>query len=164
MKYYLLSICILYPVCMLSGLVRDILLPDKGLLLPAPLVQAVYLYVAVGAVVLLFDLWRSRRLTDDDKLWWTLVLFMFGFILAPLYWFTVVNKHRTQQQPAGTEQYPSIRLEKRTFSIVLSLLAVIAIAIAIPWGYNLLRLEVPLPEGYTLKSEGIPPALTAHTF
>lgn len=157
MKYYLLSICILYPLCMLAGLVCDILLPGKDLSLPVPFAQAVYLYVAAGVVVLLLDLWRSKHLTDDDKLWWTLVLFIFGFLLAPLYWYAVVDKYRTKQPLATPERYPPTRLQTRTRSVVLSLLVIIAAAVAILAGYNLLRLEVPLPGGYTLESQGISP-------
>lgn len=92
MKYYLLSVCLLPFAYCFGGIFSEILLPGANLHLPQWLLQAGGLYFAVGAVVLLIDLWRSKRVSDDDRLWWTVVLLFFSFILAPLYWFMVINK------------------------------------------------------------------------
>lgn len=101
MKYYLLSVCIFYPLCIVGQMVIDTLLPTNQLAVPLPLVQAATLYFILGIIILLVDLWRSKRVTDDDKIWWTIVLFLFGFLLAPLYWFMVINK---EEQPAAEQQ------------------------------------------------------------
>lgn len=101
MKYYLLSICIYYPLCIVSQIVINTLLSANQLAVPLPLAQAANLYLTLGIIILLVDLWRSKRVTDDDKIWWTIVLFLFGFLLAPLYWFMVINK---EEQPAAEQQ------------------------------------------------------------
>lgn len=95
MRYYLFSVCMLYPASIVGGVLVDTVFPKSQPTLPPELVQAAKIYFVIGIIVLLIDLWRSRRVSDDDKIWWTAVLFIFCFLLAPLYWFMVVNKEET---------------------------------------------------------------------
>lgn len=88
----------LIPFVLCAGIIMPFI-PQTGISLPKPILlsQSLNLYLTIGVIVLLANLWRSKSVTNDDKIWWTLVLFIFGFLLAPLYWFMVVNKDTAQQ-------------------------------------------------------------------
>ena len=57
-------------------------------------------YVAlVGIILLLVDLWQSKK-TNDDKIWWTILGVIVAPITIPAYWFGYGLKNN-QRKPVA---------------------------------------------------------------
>ena len=67
-------------------------------LLHVPFPSAAFLWLAVyvwiGIVVLLVDLWRTK-LDKERKALWTVAVLFAGLITLPIYWFRYVKKGRS---------------------------------------------------------------------
>jgi hypothetical protein len=50
---------------------------------------AIAIYFWFGAIVVLIDLWFSRR-QQDTKILWTALLVILGIVTFPIYWFRYV--------------------------------------------------------------------------
>jgi len=53
---------------------------------PSEILTAYAIYFWIGFVILLADLWRSRR-EQDAKIVWTALLVFLGIVTLPIYWF-----------------------------------------------------------------------------
>ena len=53
---------------------------------PSEILMAYAIYFWIGFVILLVDLWWSRR-DQDAKIVWTGLLVLLGIVTLPIYWF-----------------------------------------------------------------------------
>ena len=67
----------------------------RHLRVPIELLTYYAFYFWLGLVILLVDLWISRR-QQDTKILWTVLLIIFGIITLPIYWFRFVLKDYRQ--------------------------------------------------------------------
>lgn len=97
MKVCLFSICFIYPLWLISEVFTKEYFNGTAIKVPYLLAWLLAaLCLAIGAVVLLVDLWRSRAINTEAKALWAFVLIFFGGLPAPLYWLIVVNGRAVQ--------------------------------------------------------------------
>jgi Phospholipase_D-nuclease N-terminal len=61
----------------------------RRLQVPSWFFSAIAVYFWLGALLVLIDLWRSRR-QQDTKILWTVLLVILGIVTFPIYWFRFV--------------------------------------------------------------------------
>lgn len=54
--------------------------------LVSPLGELPLYLTLIGCILLLIDLWQSKK-TQDQKIWWTVLGLMFFPVVVPAYWF-----------------------------------------------------------------------------
>ena len=99
-KVYLGTVAFL-PIAMLVLLVYSFWPRLEPAPLPIDLVVSVLrwncLYCAIGTIIILVDLWRSKR-NRDFKMLWTVLIVCFAFVTVPIYWFLFIRQDRLRSQ------------------------------------------------------------------